>query len=235
MKVDRLQQNLSMKEEEIKNLTETTGGSRLGSVGSSTGANHSFSTIHDISVDEKAIEAQQCLLTPGKLALPPLPLPASGLAKVRGPSASSTPNKPGLGSIAEELLNLQEFSEKECLASPLCEKKESQLSVALDRMLDNISAAVKAQGETKNKKELLAAIGREVFSVKQVLEDFLKDLPSLEDHNNLREKRDQLEAELNEANSLIEHLKLKSENNNKEVEEEVRSSLQQAHAASPDP
>ena len=217
MKVDRLKQNLSMKEEEIKNLTETTGSSRLGSVGSSTGANHSFSTIHDISVDEKAIEAQQGLLTPGKMSLP---LPPSSLVKVRGPSASSTPNKPALGSIAEELLNLHEFSEKECLPSPLCEKKESQLSAALDRMFDNIREFIKAQVETKNRKELLVAIGREVFSVKQVLEDFLKDLPSLEDHNSLREKRDQLEAELNEANLFIEHLKQKSENNNKEEEGE---------------
>ena len=218
VKVDRLQQNLSMKEEEIKNLTETTGGaSRLGSVGSSTGANQSFSTIHDISVDEKAIEAQQCLLTPGKLSLP---LPTGSLVKVRGPSASSTPNKPGLGSIAEELMNLHQFSEQECLQSPFCEKKESQVSAALDRMLDNIRAAIRAQTETKSRKELLVAVGREVSSVKQVLEDFLKDLPSVEDHNSLREKRNQLETELNEANLYIEHLKLKSENNNDEVDEE---------------
>ena len=150
MKVDRLKQNLSMKEEEIKNLTETTGSSRLGSVGSSTGANHSFSTIHDISVDEKAIEAQQCLLTPGKLSLP---IPPGSLVKVRGPSASSTPNKQALGSIAEELMmNLHEFSEKECLQSPFCEKKESQVSAVLDRMLDNIRASIKGQTETNNRK-----------------------------------------------------------------------------------
>ena len=99
-KVDRLRQNLSMKEEEIRNLTETTG-SRLGSVGSSAGANNSLSTVHDVSVDEKAIEAQQSLLTPSKLALP-----SSGvLVKLRGPSASSTPNKLTLGSIAEELMD----------------------------------------------------------------------------------------------------------------------------------
>ena len=218
IKVDRLRQNLSMKEEEIKNLTETTGGgSRLGSVGSSTGANHSFSTIHDISVDEKAIEAQQGLLTPGKLSLP---LPPCSLVKVRGPSASSTPNKPALGSIAEELMNLHEFTEKECLPSPLCEKKESQVSAALDRMLDNIRAAVKAQTETDNKKELMALLEREIFSVKQVLEDFLKDLPSVEENNNLREKNNHLETELKEANLCIENLKLKTENNTEEVEEE---------------
>ena len=220
IKVDRLKQNLSMKEEEIKNLTETTGGgSRLGSVGSSTGANHSFSTIHDISVDEKAIEAQQCLLTPGKLSLP---IPPGSLVKVRGPSASSTPNKQALGSIAEELMmNLHEFSEKECLQSPFCEKKESQVSAVLDRMLDSIRAAIRGQTETNNRKELMAAVGREVASVKQILEDFLKDLPSVEDYNLLREKRDQLETELNEANLYIEHLKqLKSENNNDEVDEE---------------
>ena len=35
LNMDRLKQNLSMKEEEIRNLTETTGCSRLGSVGSS--------------------------------------------------------------------------------------------------------------------------------------------------------------------------------------------------------
>ena len=53
-KVDRLQQDLWVKEEEIKKLTETRGG------GSSTGTNNSFSTIHDISLDEKALEAQHC-------------------------------------------------------------------------------------------------------------------------------------------------------------------------------
>ena len=221
VKVDRLKQNLSMKEEEIKNLTETTGGaSRLGSVGSSTGANHSFSTIHDISVDEKGIEAQQGLLTPGKLSLP---IPTGSLVKVRGPSASSTPNK--LGSIAEELMNLHQFSEQDCLQSPFCEKKESQVSAALDRMLDNIRAAIKAQTDTNNRKELMAAVGREVASVKQVLEDFLKDLPSVEDHNVLIEKRNQLETELNEANLYIEHLKLKSANNNDVDGEEEEEDL----------
>merc|ERR1712062_525701 len=132
-----------MKEEEVRKLKETR-------VGDSTDseANHSFSTIHDISLDEKAIEAQHCLLTTGKM---------KGCVL----SASSTPTRPALGSIAEELLNLQELTEKECLPSPFCEKKERQVSAALDRMSDNIRAAIRAKTETRNRKELMAAVGGE--------------------------------------------------------------------------
>ena len=193
MTVNRLQQTLSMKEEDLKSLTESLGGN----VGTCT-------TINDISLDEKAIEAQ---LTPGRV-------------KVREPSCNSTPTKPALGSIAEELLNLQQLGERECLPSPLCEKRGSQVSLALDRMLENIRAAVRAQTETNNRKELLAAVGREVLSVKQVLESFLNDLPTVEDYNSLREKRDELETELSEANLFIEGLRLKNFNNNVELEEE---------------
>ena len=120
MKVEKLEQDLSMREEEIRNLTETTGGtgSRLGSVGSE--ANRSFSTIHDVSVDEKMIEENmKLLMTPGKVSVHP-----SALSRVKGPSASSTPNKGSLGSIADELSNIQ-TPDNSSMPSPFCEKENT--------------------------------------------------------------------------------------------------------------
>ena len=215
-KVDRLRQNLSMKEEEIRNLTETTG-SRLGSVGSSAGANNSLSTVHDVSVDEKAIEAQQSLLTPSKLALP-----SSGvLVKLRGPSASSTPNKLTLGSIAEELMDLNQINDNEALQSPFCEKKESKVGVALDRLFDNICKAIGTDLDPNRKKEFVTIIGREIFIVKHFLEEIINDLPNMEDFLSLKETNNHLEKKLSEANLCIDNLNLlKTENNSKIAEEE---------------
>ena len=216
MKVGRLEQNLSMKEEELRNLTETTG-SRLGSVGSSTGVNTSFSTIHDVSVDEKAIEAQQSLLTPGKLSQPP----SAVMVRLRGPSASSTPNKQTLGSIAEELMNLNGFTDSESLPSPFCEKKESQVGAALDKLLENIQKALGTQLEANKKRDFVVAVGREVSTVKQFLEEIIKDLPSKEDFQSLTEANIQLEKQLSEANNLIENLnKISADNNNEAGVEE---------------
>jgi len=216
MMVDRLEQDLSMKEEEIKNLTETTGGSRLGSVGSSNGGNTSFSTIHDVSVDEKAIEAHQNLLTPGRLSLPT----GAVVVKLRGPSASSTPNKQHLGSIAEELMNLNGFNESESLPYPFCEKKESLVRAALDKLLENVRREIGTQLESNKKKEIVLALAREVNTVKQFLEEIINDLPSKEDFQSLTETNTNLSEKLSEANLFIENLNnLKSENNN-EIEED---------------
>merc|ERR1719427_1429797 len=83
LEVQRLELELSVKEEKIKNLTET--GSRLGSVGSS-GGSLSTSLVHDLSVDDRVIEeilknqhSPAPVFTPGKL---PFQSPIK-----RGPSA----------------------------------------------------------------------------------------------------------------------------------------------------
>merc|ERR1719367_2350077 len=132
LKMNKLEQDISMKDEEIKTLTETTGASRHGSVGSSVG-NNSFSTIHDISVDEKMLEENfsSChqLQTPGKINLQP-----SALNKLRGPSASSTPNKGSLGSIAEEMMSFKNHDQD--LPSPFCEKNDNKLKVVLDKLME---------------------------------------------------------------------------------------------------
>ena len=217
LNMDRLKQNLSMKEEEIRNLTETTGCSRLGSVGSSAGANNSFSTVHDVSVDEKAIEAQQSLLTPGKLSAPV----GGVMAKLRGPSASSTPNKTTLGSIAEELMNFNQFNDNESLQLPFCEKKGNQIGAILNYLSENIRQIVGKELDSTKRKELETTVDREVSNVKHFLDEILSDLPSNEEFQSLKEANINLEKQLSEAKMYIENIKsLKTENNNEIVEEE---------------
>merc|ERR1719427_2282574 len=94
---EKLKLELSMKEEEIKNLTDL--GSRLGSIGSSKGSMDN-SNINDVSVDNKVIEENFKNHSTSVPVFVPRKLPLVSPMK-RGPSASSTPNKARMGSIAE--------------------------------------------------------------------------------------------------------------------------------------
>jgi len=200
-----------MKDEELRNITETTGGSRLGSVGSSAG-NNSFSTVHDVSVDEQGLEehlkANNCLhlQTPGKLAFP------SQLVRIKGPSASSTPNKGSLGSIAEELLN---HSNNECFPSPFCEKKnKTKVGILLNNLVETFKKAVGSQFGDSNKKKIMLSIMKEVQNVKNSIENIIDELPSKEELHSLKETNKDLEERLLVANTAVENLKSQSVNNN---------------------
>ena len=84
------------------------------------------------------------------------------------------------------------------LPSPFCEKKESQVGAALDKLLENIQKALGTQLEATKKKEFVFAVGREVSTVKQFLEEIIKDLPSKEDLQSLTEANLHLEKQLSE-------------------------------------
>lgn len=209
-RIDKLEQDLSMKDEELRNLTETTG-SRLGSVGSSAG-NNSFSTVHDVSVDEQGLEenlrVNNCLnfQTPGKLGFP------NQMVRIKGPSASSTPNKGSLGSIAEELMS---HSNNECFPSPFCEKKnKTKIGILLNNLIESFKKAIGSQFGDSNKKKIMLSIMKEVQNVKNSIETILDELPSKEELHSLKETNKDLEERLLVANTAVENLKSQSVNNN---------------------
>ena len=210
LKMNKLEQDISMKDEEIKNLTETTGASRLGSVGSSVG-NNSFSTIHDISVDEKVLEenfTSHQPQTPGKPILQP-----SSLTKLRGPSASSTPNKGSLGSIAEEMMSSFKNHDQH-LPSPFCEKNDNKLKMVLDKLMETIRKAIGNQLEPPKKALIMQLLSKEISNIQNVFHDIIDDLPTNEDLMNLKDANKDMEERLNVANTALENLKFKVENNN---------------------
>ena len=214
MKITKLEQDLSMKEEEIKNLTETTGAaSRLGSIGGSSAGNNSFSAVHDVSVDEKGLEENLKVLnnfvTPGKLKIH-----HQALGQSRGPSASSTPNR---GNIYEEW---SKISQNDGLPSPFCEKKGSKIRTELDRLLEYVKKSFGSQLEPNRKNLLMKSLENEFLKVREFMEDIFDDLPSKKDYNDLREVNKDLEERLNAANTSIENLRAKIDNNNFGCEED---------------
>ena len=167
----KLAQDLSMKDEELRNLTETTGAnSRLGSVGGSSHGDRSFSAVHDVSVDEKGLEEHlkgaNLYLTPGKL---PNPL----LSRARGPSASSTPNK---GTIYEEFMNAN--NDGRGLPSPFCEKIEANVGTQLDGLIELVRKTIGVSMEANKKTHLIKLLTKEILSIKNLLEEIFEDLVS---------------------------------------------------------
>ena len=100
--VKRLQNELSLKEEEMSRLSAPPDFQRETSTASPRSTNLSSSMIHDVSVDDAIVVATSR----------PLQITPSG----KGPSASSTPQK----SIAKEMVGLVEGSP--WMSSPFCEK-----------------------------------------------------------------------------------------------------------------
>ena len=104
--VQRLRQELSMREEEVRSLTAAASYPKSPASSSQRSNNLSSSLIHDMSVDDRAIEevmaasVKPLLITPSR----------------RGPSASSTPQKESIG---EELRGL---ARSPGVPSPFCEK-----------------------------------------------------------------------------------------------------------------
>lgn len=216
-KMSRLEQDLSMKDEELRNLTETTGAnSRLGSVGGSSHGDRSYSAVHDVSVDEKGLEEHlkgaNFYLTPGKL-------PSHGhnplLSRARGPSASSTPNK---GTIYEEFMNAN--NDGRGLPSPFCEKKEAKIGTELDGLIELVRKTIGFNMDQNKKTHLIKLLTKEILSIKQLLEEIFEDLPSKDEIISLKELNQDLEERLNAANTSIENLRAKIDNNNHEIEED---------------
>merc|ERR1719206_1127398 len=128
----RVELELSVKDEAIRNFTAHS--SKTESVGSSVGSGADISMINDVSVDDRVIEENMKnpapVFTPGKL---PLQSPIR-----RGPSASSTPSKGRLGSIADELkeMDINGFP------SPFCEKEASEVKREVLKFVDKLGETV---------------------------------------------------------------------------------------------
>lgn len=202
---ERLKLELSIKEEEIKNLTHI--GSRLGSVGSSKSSMDS-SNINDVSVDDKVIEENFKSHSNVVPVFLPRKLPLVSPMK-RGPSASSTPNKATrMGSIAEEFMEVDSGS---FFPSPFCEKEGSSIKKEVLMFVERIGECVRKimmeQVEPKKSGQVMATLNREIFKVKGIIEDMADDLPSKEELRILQENNADLEQSLSEAKVLIQNLK----------------------------
>ena len=202
VKLQHLESELSVKDEEIRNLTR----SRFESVES--GGNVSSSLIHDVSVDDRVIEenfdtlagAVPVFITPSRVTHSPIK---------RGPSASSTPHKGRKGSIADELQDLEASSG---LPSPFCEKKEKGGRVRGDimKMLEMMGESVRKimvnQVKPGQSGRAMVLLNRELVNVKKELDRKLESLTSSEELKELQDKAFDLEEKLSEAKLEIEKL-----------------------------
>jgi len=201
VKLHRLESELSVKDEEIRNLTR----SRLESVES--GGNISNS-IHDVSVDDRVIEenfdtqagAVPVFITPSRVTHSP--------AK-RGPSASSTPHKGRKGSIADELQDLEASSG---LPSPFCEKKDKggrvrgEVMKILEMMGESVRKIMVNQVKPGQSGRAMVLLNKELVNVKKELDRKLESLTSSDEMKELREKAFDLEEKLSEAKLEIKKL-----------------------------
>eukprot|EP00092_Neocalanus_flemingeri_P040846 GFUD01044466.1.p1 GENE.GFUD01044466.1~~GFUD01044466.1.p1 ORF type:complete len:1000 (+),score=364.95 GFUD01044466.1:67-3066(+) len=205
MEVQRLELEMSVKDEEIRNLTETA--SRIGSVGSNQ-SSLSSSMVHDVSVDDLVIEENlknkpslAAVFTPGKL-------PIQSPIIRRGPSASSTPHKGRLGSIADELKELDTSSS---FPSPFCEKKGSGIKKEVLKFVDRLGESLRKvmvdQVEPGKSRQVMVILNKEVLAVKRVIEDMVDDLPTKDELRTMKENTADLEERLAEANAVIDNLK----------------------------
>merc|ERR1719206_595728 len=212
----RVELELSVKDEAIRNFTAHS--SKTESVGSSVGSGADISMINDVSVDDRVIEENMKnpapVFTPGKL---PLQSPIR-----RGPSASSTPSKGRLGSIADELkeMDINGFP------SPFCEKEASEVKREVLKFVDKLGETVRKilleQVEPGESKHVMAALNNEIFSVKKVIEDMVDELPSREELIKMKEGSIELEEKLASAEAMIDNLK---NLNNIDSSEEPKESI----------
>jgi len=220
LEVQRLEMEMSVKDEEIRNLTET--GSRVGSLGSSAGS----SMIHDVSVDDRVIEenlrsqaSPAPVFTPGKL---PLQSPIR-----RGPSASSTPNKVRLGSIADEL---KEMDSNNDFLSPFCEKKGSGLKKdvlsLVDRLVETVRKIIVDQVEPgRSNKLAMTILNKDFLTVRKVVDEMLDEFPSKDELVKIKENTAELEEKLADAKAEIENMK--KDKDSKESDDDLLDGAEQ--------
>eukprot|EP00092_Neocalanus_flemingeri_P001194 GFUD01001272.1.p1 GENE.GFUD01001272.1~~GFUD01001272.1.p1 ORF type:complete len:986 (+),score=248.57 GFUD01001272.1:48-3005(+) len=204
LKLKRFEMELSVKEDEIRNLTET---GRDRSVEGNK--NNSASIVHDVSVDdcmiEESLKPQQCAsplsLTPSRMTFQSPVL--------RGPSASSTPHKGRKESIADEFKDMEACS---VFPSPLCEKKaKGVVRVEVMKLMDVLGESMRRiilnQIKPGISRQAMVCLNREMANVKRKLEEKLAILSSSDEIVELQIKAIDLEAKLSEAESVIDILK----------------------------
>eukprot|EP00092_Neocalanus_flemingeri_P091853 GFUD01116538.1.p1 GENE.GFUD01116538.1~~GFUD01116538.1.p1 ORF type:complete len:578 (-),score=221.19 GFUD01116538.1:103-1746(-) len=239
IKVQRLELEMSMKDEEIKNLTETAVSPSI----------LSSSMVQDVSLDDRVIEENFInstpgwsitsllgqigghiaptylapLFTPGK---PPIQSP-----KRKGSSASSTPSKGRLGSIADEFKELDRLDTSSDFPSPLCKKgnrNNNKVLKFVDRLEESLRKIVVDQMEPGGSSQVLSILDKEVLALKRVMEETDDDnTPGMDELRTMKENTAVLEEKLAEANAVILSLKtdkdlqkMEPDLQDKEVEQE---------------
>ena len=211
LEIRKLKTDLLAKDEEIRNMTEeteSTAGKEDGLVVAV--ADNSFAmNVNDVSVDDNIVEENRIALAISSLQSNTTPARLS-----RGPSASSTPNKGRLGSIAEEL---KEF-EINGNVSPLCERKANIIRNATMEVINKFSEeikkiVVKEVGRDKVS-EAFKTLDKEIYSMKMQLEEIIEETPNYEELKSMKEEHKHLQEKLDEANIKIENIKNSEEDIN---------------------
>eukprot|EP00092_Neocalanus_flemingeri_P026518 GFUD01028741.1.p1 GENE.GFUD01028741.1~~GFUD01028741.1.p1 ORF type:complete len:754 (-),score=279.20 GFUD01028741.1:61-2322(-) len=213
MKVQRLELEMTMKDEEIKNLTETA-------------VSQSSSMVQDVSLDGRVIEENFINSTPGwsitsllgqvggYLPLAPLFTPGKlpiQSQKRRDSSASSTPYKGRLGNIADELKELDRLDTSPDFPSPFCKKgnrNNKKVLKFVDRLEESLRKIVVDQMEPGGSSQVLSILNKEVLALKRVIEETDDDdTPGMDELRTMKENTAVLEEKLAEANAVILSLK----------------------------
>eukprot|EP00092_Neocalanus_flemingeri_P040844 GFUD01044464.1.p1 GENE.GFUD01044464.1~~GFUD01044464.1.p1 ORF type:complete len:512 (+),score=182.19 GFUD01044464.1:63-1538(+) len=214
IEVQRLELEMSMKDEEIKNLTETA-------VSQSC---LSSSMVQDVSLDGRVIEEifknQPCLAPLFTPDIVPIQSPIR-----RGPSASSTPSKGRLGSISDELKELDRLDTSPDFPSPFCKKgnrNNKKVLKFVDRLEESLRKIMVDQIEPGGSREVLINLNKEVLAFKRMMEieEMDDDTSSMDELRTMKENTAVLEEKLAEANAVI--LSLKNDKDLKKMEPDLQ-------------
>jgi len=194
---------LSAKDEAIKNLTDSE--MKTESVGSSQKSSMGTSMVHDVSVDDRVFEDNVKSISAAVPEVTPAKPVAVFSPIVRGPSASSTPNKSRRGSIADELKEIDFFP------SPLCEKRAGEVKKEVIKYVEKLGESVRKivleNSEGARSGHIMTILNKEIFSVKRQIEDMVDELPSKEELKSAKENAVELESKLAKAECEIQNLK----------------------------
>merc|ERR1719430_1375989 len=201
-KINKLERELTVKDEEIRSLVS----SRMESVGS--GENSSM--VHDVSVDDRVLMEQNMEVNQETdQVFTPMPTINKSVAATRGPSASSTPQKDRKGSIAEELQEMQTCKD---LPSPFCEKIErgsdtkKEFLKVLDPMVESVRKILINQVKSGQSARAMILFNRDITNLKKELGPRLKLYGNPEELKEWKDHAFELKEKLAEANARIEVL-----------------------------
>merc|ERR1719430_2388428 len=201
-KINKLERELTVKDEEIRSLVS----SRIDSVGS--GENSSM--VHDVSVDDRVLMEQHMEVSQETdQVFTPMPTINKSVATTRGPSASSTPQKDRKGNIAEELQEMQTCKD---LPSPFCEKIErgsdtkKEFLKVLDPMVESVRKILINQVKSGQSARAMILFNREITNLKKELGPRLKLYGNPEELKEWKDHAFELKEKLAEANAKIEVL-----------------------------
>merc|ERR1719430_289636 len=227
-KINKLERELTVKDEEIRSLVS----SRVESVGSAENS----SMVHDVSVDDRVLMEQHMEVNQetDQVFTPPMPTINKSVATTRGPSASSTPQKDRKGSIAEVLQEMQTCKD---LPSPFCEKIErgsdtkKEFLKVLDPMVESVRKILINQVKSGQSARAMILFNRDITNLKKELGPRLKLYGNPEELKEWKDHAFELKEKLAEANSRIEVLEstrvdLETKNNiPEEIVKEVESKV----------